>query len=172
MIRRFAFAVTVLALLVNSGSARAQGTSIAAGAALPVGDMANTAGTAIDIDLQQRTPPVIGSLALRLDITYDHFAGKGGVNNTTFTSQTVSFRGELGTSAYWIAGPGYYQSNATAQIAGHNVSDQRSYLGAQAALGVNIPVFRWEGFLEVCGVKLFTPGPSKIYIPLRFGIRL
>ena len=50
--------------------------------------------------------------------------------------------------------------------------DQRSYLGAQAAVGMNIPVFRWQGFLEVSGVKAFTPGASLIYLPLRFGIRL
>ena len=61
---------------------------------------------------------------------------------------------------YWVVGPGYYQSTVKTQISGHNVSEQRSYFGAQAALGVNIPVFRWEGFLEVSAAKLFSPGPD------------
>jgi hypothetical protein len=79
---------------------------------------------------------------------------------------------DLGSMFYWAAGPGYYQSSVKTQISGHNVTEQRSYFGAQAALGVNIPVFRWEGFLEVSAAKLFAPGPTIMYVPLRFGMRL
>ena len=172
MIRRCTLALATFALLLFAGTARAQRASLAVGAAVPVSDYSTAAGTGIDLDLQVRTEPMIGPLALRIDIGYDRFSGKGGVDNTTLSAQTVSVLGDFGSMFYWMAGPGYYQSTAKTQISGHNVSDQRQYLGAQAALGVNIPVFRWEGFLEVGGVKLFTPGPGKTYVPLRFGIRL
>jgi hypothetical protein len=172
MTRRGTLVLATFALLLFAGTARAQRASLAVGAAVPVSDYSTTAGTGIDLDFQARTEPMIGPLALRIDIGYDRFPGKGGVDNTTLSSQTVSVLGDFGSMFYWMAGPGYYQSTAKTQISGHNVSDQRQYLGAQAALGVNIPVFRWEGFLEVGGVKLFTPGPGKTYVPLRFGIRL
>jgi hypothetical protein len=172
MTRRGTLVLATFALLLFAGTARAQRASLAVGAAVPVSDYSTAAGTGIDLDFQARTEPMIGPLALRIDIGYDRFSGKGGVDNTTLSSQTVSVLGDFGSMFYWMAGPGYYQSTAKTQISGHNVSDQRQYLGAQAALGVNIPVFRWEGFLEAGGVKLFTPGPGKTYVPLRFGIRL
>jgi hypothetical protein len=172
MTRRATLAIATFALILISSSAGAQRTSLAAGAALPVADLANTAGPGFDIDFQARTGPMLFGLALRLDIGYDHFAGKGGVDNTTVSAQTVSLLGDLGNSFYWIAGPGYYQSTEKSQISGHDVTIQRSYLGAQAALGVNIPVFRWEGFLEASVVRQFTPGQNRMYVPLRFGIRL
>jgi hypothetical protein len=172
MTRRVTLAIATFALLLISNSASAQRASLAVGAAIPIADLANTAGTGLDIDFQVRTQPMIGDLAFRLDIGFDRLASKGGIDGTTISAQTVSLLGDLGSSFYWIAGPGYYQSNEKSQISGHNVTIQRSYLGAQAALGVNIPVFRWEGFLEAGAVRLFTAGQIKMYVPLRFGIRL
>ena len=172
MTSRRALVLSALALLLSAERAHAQRAGVAVGAAVPSGDFSNTSGTGIDAQLQLRTEPMIGPLALRLEISYDHFAGKGGSASTTFSGQAISILGDFGTRFYWAAGPGYYQSNHTTQINGHNVVDQRSYLGAQAAVGMNIPVFRWEGFLELAGVRAFTPGRTLIYLPLRFGIRL
>lgn len=172
MTRPGALALATLAFLVTGTAARAQSASLAVGAAVPAGGMTSSAGTGIDIALQVRTEPLIGPLPLRIEIGYDHFAGKGAIATTTISAEAVSLTGDLGERCYWFAGPGYYQSNHTTQIAGHNVNDQRSYLGAQAGLGVNIPVFRWQGYLEAGGVKLFTPGSSLVYVPLRFGIHL
>jgi hypothetical protein len=175
MTRGITFEMATFALFLMSGSAGragAQRASIALGAAVPVSDYANIAGLGIDLDLQARTEPMIGPIALRLDITYDRFASNGGVSGTTFSTQSISFLGDIGTRFYWVAGPGYYQSSSVMSIAGHNLPDERKYMGAQLGFGMNIPVIRWEGFLEVAGVKLFAPGPSKMYVPLRFGIRL
>jgi hypothetical protein len=172
MTRHGTFALATFALFAFSGSARAQRASLAAGAAVPAGDYTNSAGSGLDVAFQVRTEPMIGPLPLRVEIGYDHFSGKGAVGNTTISTEAVSVMGDFGSTFYWAAGPGYYQSTAKTQISGHNVNDQRSYFGAQAAIGMNIPVFRWDGFLEVSGVKLFSPGPSIVYVPLRFGIRL
>lgn len=168
-----ALATFVLVLMSRSASAQgAQGASLAAGAAIPVADLANTAGTGYDINFQVRTQPVLGALAIRIDIAYDHLAGKAGVDNTTISAQTLGLVGDIGNSFYWTVGAGRYQSTDITQVAGHNVNDQRSYFGAQAALGANIPVFRWQGFVEASAVRLFTPGEIKMYVPIRFGIRL
>ena len=175
MTRRATLAISTFALILMSQNASAQGSqgaSLAAGAAIPVADLANTAGTGYDINFQVRTQPMIGSLAIRIDISYDHLAGKAGIDNTTISAQTLGLVGDISSRFYWTAGAGRYQSTDVTQVAGHNVNDQRSYFGAQAALGVNIPVFRWQGFLEASAVRLFTPGEIKMYVPLRFGIRL
>jgi hypothetical protein len=160
------------ALLALSGTARAQHASIAVGAASPVGDLANTAGTGPEIQLQVRTEPMIGALPLRIDIGYAWLSAKGGARSTAVTAQSISLMGDIGTRFYWIAGPGFYQTDATVNISGHNASDQRQYFGAQAAFGMELPVFRWTGFVEIAAVRLFSPQPTPMYIPLRFGIRL
>ena len=172
MTRRGTLVLATFALLLFAGTARAQRASLAGGAVVPSADFTNSAGTGFDLAFQMRTEPMLGPLPLRIELGYDHFSGKGAIANTTLSAEAVSVMGDLGSTFYLAAGPGYYQSSAQTQISGHNVNDQRSYFGAQAALGMNIPVFRWEGFLEVSGVKLFTPGPSIVYVPLRFGIRL
>ena len=130
MTRRGTLARATFALLLFAGTARAQRASLAVGAAVPVGDYSTTAGTGIDLDFQVRTEPMIGPLALRIDIGYDRFSGKGGIANTTLSAETVSVMGDFGSMFYLAAGPGYYQSTAQTQISGHNVNDQRQYLGA------------------------------------------
>jgi hypothetical protein len=172
MTRRGTLTLASAALFALAGTARAQRASLAVGAATPVGDLANTAGTGLDIQFQVRTEPMIGALPLRIDIGYDWLSGKGAARSTSISAQSVSLMGDLGPRFYWVAGPGFYQSNATVNIAGHNASDQRDYFGAQVALGMDIPVFRWTGFLEVEGVRFFSPRPTPMYVPVRFGIRL
>jgi hypothetical protein len=172
MTRRIRIAIATFALMLSAGSARAQRASVAAGAAVPTGDFANTSGTGLDLEFQARTEPLLGPVGLRIDIAYDHFAGKAGVSGSTISTESVSFIGNLTPMFYIAAGPGYYQSQVKTMILTHNVTESRQYLGAQAAIGMNIPVFRWEGFIEVSAAKLFSPDASIVYVPLRFGVRL
>ena len=172
MTRRGMLTLASAALVALSGTARAQRASLAVGAATPVGDLANSAGTGFDIQLQVRTQPMIGALPLRIDISYDGLAGKGSSRSTSISGQSISLMGDFATRFYWVVGPGFYQSTTTVNISGHNGSAQRDYLGAQVALGMDIPVFRWTGFLEVAGVRFFSPYPTPMYVPLRFGMRL
>ncbi len=172
MTRRGIFALASSALIMLAGTAHAQRASLALGVATPVSDFANSAGSGIDIAFQVRTDPMIGPVRLRIEIGYDHFAGKGGLDNTSLSTQAISFTGDFGSIFYWAAGPGYYQTTSKGTIQGHAVTDQIQYFGTQGALGMNIPVFRWEGFLEVSAVKLYQAGPGIIYVPVRFGMRL
>ena len=172
MTRRGTITFAATALFALAGTAHAQRASIAVGAATPVGDLANTAGTGFDVQLQVRTEPMLGPFPLRIDVGYDWLTGKGTSRSTTISAQSVSVVGDFGTRFYWIFGPGYYQTTQTINVSGHNASDQRTYLGAQAALGMELPVFRWTGFFEIAGVHLFSPRPTPMYVPLRFGIRL
>ncbi len=169
-------AITTMALsllFLSAATVQAQqGASLAVGAAMPTGDLASTAGTGFDIQLQVRTEPLFGPLGLRIDIGYDRLSGKDGTATTTISAQSVGLVGNISPMFYWVVGPGFFQSQQTVQILGHNGTAQQQYLGAQAALGMNVPVFRWEGFFEIAGVKLFAPGPTRMYVPLRFGMHL
>jgi hypothetical protein len=165
----------MFALMLFAGGARAQGTpgaSLAVGAAIPTGDFANTASSGLDIALQIRTDRVLGPLALRIDLGYDHFAGKAGVSGSTITTQAINFIGDLGPMFYIAAGPGFYQSQVKTMILTHDVTESRQVFGGQAAIGMNFPVYRWRGFVEVAGVKLFSSNPGAEYVPVRFGVRL
>jgi hypothetical protein len=172
MTRRSTHALAALALILFAGTAGAQRASLAVGVATPVGDFANSAGPGIDIAFQVRTEPMIGPVRLRIEIGYENFAGKNGVESTEMSAEAVSFTGDLGSIFYWAAGPGYYQATTKGSIQGHAITDRFEYFGTQAALGMNIPLFRWEGFLEASAVKLYQPGPSIVYVPIRFGVRL
>ena len=172
MTRRRTFALATSALILFAGTARAQHTGIAVGFASPVGDFANSAGPGIDAALHFLTDPVMGPIRVRIEIGYDHFSGKNGIDNTSLYTQALSLTGDFASVFYWVAGPGYYQANSKGTILGHQVTNQFQYFGTQAALGANIPLYRWQGFLEAGAVKLYQPGPSIIYVPVRFGIRL
>lgn len=172
MTRRRALVLPALAFLLSAEIVHAQGASVAVGAATPVADFANGASVGLDAQLQVRTEPMIGPLALRIEISYDHFSGKGGAAGTTFSGQAVSLIGDFNATFYWSAGPGYYQSNHPTTINGHTAVEQLNYLGVQAAIGANFPVYRWKGFLEVEGVRPFRGGTTIIFVPVRFGIRL
>jgi hypothetical protein len=178
MLRRGTFALlfpATVALLVRSSPARAQeaGVSIAVGVASPESGFTSTASTGYDIALQIRTDPIIGPLALRIDIGYDRFPGKGAISYTTQAAgPAVSLVGDVGSRFYWAAGPGYYQSQLKTQILGHNVTVQNSYLGAQAAVGVNFRIIRWDCYVEASAVRNLQRGINIAWVPIRFGVRL
>lgn len=172
MPRRGTFALATFALVAFAGTAGAQRASLAVGVANPVGDFASTAGSGLDIAFQVRTEPMIGPLALRLELGYDFFSGRNGNPGSVFSGQGISVLGDVGSIFYWAVGPGHYDSTIKTEILGHGVTEQGNYFGVQAAVGVNIPVFSWDGFIEVGGTKLFSPNPTISYVPVRFGMRL
>jgi hypothetical protein len=169
---RSTVALATIALLSCAATAGAQGSGLSVGVAIPVGDVANTLGTGIVAALQIRTEPMLGPLPLRLDFGYVSFPGRNGTGATALETVAVGVAGDLGSIFYWAVGPGYYESSEHTQVQGHDLVEQRTYLGAQGALGVAIPVFRWQGYLEVGGVRMFSPHPTIAYAPMRFGIKL
>lgn len=172
MTRRRALVLSTLAFVLSAELVHAQGLSVAAGVATPAADFANGAGPGLDAQLQLRTDPLIGRFALRIEISYDHFPGKDGLSGTTFSGQAISLIDDFGGIFYWFAGPGYYQSNHPTSISGHTALEEFNYLGVQAGVGAKFPVLRWNGFVEAEGVRVFTPGTNRIFVPVRFGIRL
>ncbi len=172
MTRRATLTLSAIALLSVAGTARAQRASLAIGALSPVGDLASTAGPGWDVQFQVRTQPIVGPLPLRIDLGYDFMAGKNGSHSTTISAESIGVMNDFGQLFYWVAGPGHYSATNTIVIDGHNAAGQQDYLGVELAVGMNIPVFRWDGFLEVATVRLFSPRPTPMYVPLRFGIRL
>ncbi len=172
MIRRSSIALLGVAIVFAANGARAQGTSLSVGAAIPSGDLSKTAGTGIEVSFQVRTDPMIGPLALRIDVTYARFPGTNGASILNFSSQSIGVAGDFGSMFYWTAGPGYYQSNTKQQLLGHTVVDQRSYLAVQGAVGMNIRIIRWNAFLEAGAAKMLGTAENRIYMPVRFGFRL
>src|SRR5271170_7679446 len=100
MTRRTPQALAALALVVlclSAGTVHAQqGASLAVGAAMPEGDLASTATTGFDIQLQVRTEPLFGSFGLRIDIGYDRLSGKNGTASTTISAQSVGVADNFG----------------------------------------------------------------------------
>jgi hypothetical protein len=172
MTRRIALTLSAAALAALTSTAGAQRASLAVGAANPVGDLSNTAKSGFDIQFQARTPPMIGPLSIQLALGYDVLGGVGTSKSTTIFAQSASLEGDFLPWLYWVAGPGFYESTQTINILGHNALLQQDYLGAQIMLGAEFPVIRWRGFVETGVVRFFSPHPTPMYIPIRFGMRL
>lgn len=172
MTRRTIAVLAAAAFAALAAPAGAQVSSLAVGVANPVGDLSNTAKSGFDVHFQVRTPPMIGPLSLQIALGYDWLGGVGTSKSTTIAAESVSLEGDFLPWFYWVAGPGYYQSTQTINIAGHNALNQQSYLGAQATVGAEFPLIRWRGFVEAGVVRLFSPRPTPMYVPVRFGVRL
>jgi hypothetical protein len=140
----------------------------------PVGSFSNAATPGYDIALIAQTGPVIGPLGARVDIAIDHMDGKGPVSGYYYTSYALNLTQRFQGQFYWLGGLGFYsgQDHLTATIGGHGAISYHGALGAQAGAGMLFPLFRWQGFVEVEGVRMFAPGPTVAWVPTRFGIRI
>ena len=171
MTRPIAFTLAA-AVFVFASHAGAQQASLAIGAANPIGDLTSTAKSGFDIQFQARTPPMVGPLSIQLAIGYDWLGGVGTSKSTTIAVQAISLEGDFLPWLYWDAGPGFFESTQTINISGHNALAQQDYLGVQGTVGVEFPLIRWKGFVEGGIVRFFSPHPTPMYVPIRFGVRL
>jgi hypothetical protein len=167
---------SVIACVVATGArpVQAQGTYISGGAVSPVGSFATAAAPGYDIAFLAQTGPVIGRTGLRIDIAIDHMDGKGAVSGYYYTSYALSFTRNFLGQFYGLGGVGVYnaQDHLAATIDGHGAISYHSALAAQAGIGMYIPIFRWQAFIELDGVRMFAPGPTIAWMPGRLGIRI
>jgi hypothetical protein len=145
---------------------------LAVGVAVPSGGLTNTAGTGYDIAFQVRTEPIFGPVAIRIDVALNHFPGINGTSYTQMYGQNIGLIGDIGPNFYWSVAPGYYQLSTRTEVLGNATTEMINHFGGEAAIGVTFPTFGWRSYVEASASKLFVGGPSTIWFPLRFGVRL
>lgn len=149
---------------------------IAAGPTFPFGNLRDVATTGIG---------VLGTLVyqsarlpfgVRIDGTYDRFAGKNGHTSprlSSLTANAVWSRPVAGFASYLIGGGGFYGNSYIPSIFGA-VDEQRRF-GFNAGVGVNSSVGRHAVFLEARYNEIWLRGmwrngSSAGYVPVRFGV--
>jgi hypothetical protein len=180
--------VSILILLaVAAVPARAQFTrglnfTGAVSVDVPLGDLDKDAKTGFGVLIRGERQS--GSWALRTGLSFDRFGGKGSIDNLQFFT---FLGGELvhhsGTTWYQFGGIGFYQSRAPVrqdmQLGGAPSANASGRAGGgfwdfgfQAGVGVNYTLADTKTFIEFGFVNVLTTGPTSVWVPVRFGIRL
>ena len=143
---------------------------IAAGAAVPVSDLADGLNTGFDVMATLAINPVLLPVGFRIDAAYDRFGVEDGGGNLAFTSLTgnVVFRiPSMGLSPYLIGGGGLY--NVEANIDGFG-SENENKFGFNAGGGIMLPLSGFNTFVEARYTQVQGDGGSVKFVPIRFGI--
>ncbi|HVT37509.1 MAG TPA: hypothetical protein VHE78_00560 [Gemmatimonadaceae bacterium] len=149
---------------------------------VPSGDLASAARSGLGVLVRAETNQS-GPWSLRTGLSFDRFSGKGSIDNLQFFTL---LGGELvhrsGTRWYQYAGFGFYQSRTivrpqptvggtAAPPATDRLNDFFDF-GFQAGVGINYTLADTKTFVEFGFVNVLTIGPTSVWFPVRFGIRL
>ena len=164
----------MVVLALAAPMARAQTTSLSAGASLPVGNYAAAASTGFGLALFSRTDATIGPFDARVDLTFDRLGGKGiPVTRFTYTSAGLSLVRDVGAGVYFLGGFSLYQGSdqGGVTVAGRTGNLNHTNGGVKGGLGVDFTALGRAWFVEADIVRLLS-APAVTWVPLRLGIRL
>ncbi len=164
-----------LAIAVPSKDASAQGYNPfqiggAVGAAIPIGDLGNTANTGYNVTLALGYKPAASPLGFRFDAAYNEFGFEGGGGNFNIPSFTANLVYDLpsgGFSPYLIGGAGLYRPSASATGFG-SASENR--FGFNAGGGVKMPLSGFHVFAEARYNYVSADGGNLSFIPITIGL--
>ena len=176
--KRTIFAAALAGVALISFEARAQIApksvqfGVAAGAAIPVGDLADGANTGFNVTGILGFQPTMIPLGVRIDGAYNHFSAKGGGGNAHFTSVTGNLVYKMPStsfSPYIIGGAGWYQAAVT--VTGFGTLSE-NHFGWNAGGGITMPLSGFETFLEARynQVQMSSGVPSQKFVPITFGV--
>lgn len=175
LVRSVRAALAAFALVaVSTVAVQAQGFGVAAGLALPTGDLSDAeAGLGFQVG-GQYSMPLRNALGLRLNADYTRFGidvsgvdGSysliGGMANLTYDLNTGT-----GLMPYLLGGVGF--SNFTVDVDGAG-SDSESGLAFNIGAGFNFEMGGRKWFTEVRYVNVDLDGGAASYIPIVIGLR-
>jgi opacity protein-like surface antigen len=186
MIKRISFAVAFLAAGLSASTSSAQSSKpvsigISAGAAIPVGGLADfyTTGYNGTISLMFRS---FGSpIGLRVDGSYNHMAikddafitvpGFGNAKAVAISTANANLVYNLpgtGMTPYLIGGAGIY--NSKLDVEGSNDPDSNNKFGINGGIGASFPLSGFNAFIEARYHHVFTEGQATQFIPVTFGL--
>jgi len=159
-------AVTLLCFF--AARARAQeGTSVTAGAALPIGALANQVGTGLLLTLRNEGPLPWWQLDYRVDIGFEHFPGANGGGALEYSSFAFNAVGWPSRRLYDFAGVGLYNNRSTRATS--SFGRLGSLLGAQAGVGLVFET-RYLPFIELGMSNMFAAGTNAPWFAVSGGV--
>ena len=143
---------------------------LAGGLSLPAGDLGNNADGGFALGMRGEGSLRTPRWALRGDLTYDRFGGRGVVDAYSYTSLAASLvHRDAGDRFYQFGGLGVYNAR-TAFIDAATRSSTN--LGVQAGIGFDFRTTAPRWFIETGFASAFTSGRSSLWFPVRAGFWL
>ncbi len=177
--------IGLLAFLALPIAAQAQSTrtvslGISGGMSLPMGDFADGYDAGYNVTGHVYFKPSTMKLALRGDVSYDSWKGKGSTSVVDANQSSLGLTGNglfyLGESSaamrpYLVVGGGMYRSKSTATVANVEVSNTYWDPGIQGGLGISFALSGFNTFVEAKYVNVFGENDSFNFVPISFGVR-
>jgi outer membrane protein with beta-barrel domain len=143
---------------------------VAAGAAIPQGDLADGVQTGFNGTVTLGFQPSMIPLGVRIDGAYNQMGAKGGGGNAHFTSVTGNFVYKFpstSVSPYVIGGAGWY--NVAVSATGFGTISE-NHFGWNAGGGIAMPLSGFETFIEARFNQVKVNGSNLNFIPITFGV--
>jgi hypothetical protein len=173
---KFAVVAAALASVSVASSARAQlggnpaHVGIAAGIAIPTGDLANIVDNGYNVaGMLQLEPPAM-PVAFRLEVGYNSFNNQGGGGSWKESSATANGILNIpstGIKPYVIGGIGYYHDTQPVAVIGNGSSN---HFGFNVGGGIKLPLTGFDTFLEARYHRINETGITVTFIPITFGV--
>ena len=152
----------VFAAAVAAAPAAAQeGVSVSGGVLMPIGSLANNAGTGFALTLRDEGPLPWWQLDYRVDVGIEHFPGKSGGQATEYSSFVFNVEHWPSKILYDFGGPGLFNPRS-----GRN--GYGTILGLQGGVGLVADV-RYLPFVEFGVSNLFTGKEQTPWFSVRGG---
>lgn len=142
---------------------------VAAGASIPVSDLADIANTGFNGTVTVGFTPAMIPLGIRIDGAYNQWGvksafGGGNLRSTSVTGNFVYKMPGASFSPYVIGGPGWYNLGASG-----GGSSQNEF-GWNVGGGISMALSGFDTFIEARYNQIQTSGGSTKFIPITFGV--
>jgi len=142
---------------------------VAAGAAIPISDLADVANTGFNGTVTVGFSPAMIPLGVRIDGAYNQFGGKtivggGNIHFTSVTGNLVYKMPGATFSPYAIGGAGLYN------VGGSGGGGSDNEFGWNIGGGISMPLSGFDTFIEARYNQVQVTGGSLKFIPITFGV--
>lgn len=166
-----AAALTFSAVQLSAQSPKPVSLGIAAGAAIPVGDYANSYNTGYNGTVSLGLSSIGSPIGVRFEGMYNKIMGRADVGNPTDeriiagTANVVYSLPGQGIRPYLIGGGGYYGLKLDIP----NVESNNKF-GINGGIGALFPLSGFNTYIEARFHHVFTDVSATQFIPVTFGI--
>jgi hypothetical protein len=140
---------------------------VSGGLSIPAGDLGSATGAGAALALRGEGRLRNPRWALRADLSWDRFDGRGIVNAYSYASLAGSLvHRESSGRVYEFGGLGVYNARTSFTS---SVDRSATNLGMHAGAGVEFPTHAPHWFAEAGLTSAFTSGRSSVWFPVRIG---
>jgi Outer membrane protein beta-barrel domain len=173
-------ALAALPMVAQAQSTRTVSVGVSGGMSVPMGDLSDSFDAGYNVAGHVYFKPSTMKLALRGDVSYDSWKGKGSnsvvdakLSALGVTGNGIFYVGESTAAMrpYLLVGGGMYRTKSTTTVANIESSSTSTDPGIQGGVGLSFALSGFSTFLEAKYVNVFGDNDSYNFVPISFGVR-